>query len=103
MDCCTVVGAGAVILYALHWLLMEALERRAVAKRRQAEEAAWPAQQAAWERAQQAQQEAWERAQQALALTCRRCQALAPPIPGTGNRYRCLECGNQFAAARHKQ
>lgn len=34
------------------------------------------------------------------ALSCRQCRRLAPPILGTGNRYRC-ECGNQFAGARH--
>jgi len=48
-------------------------------------------------------QAAWEFAQKTLALTCRRCQALAPPIPDTGNRYRCPSCGNQFAGARHSQ
>jgi hypothetical protein len=37
----------------------------------------------------------------ALALTCRRCGQVAPPIQGTGNRYRCDACGNQFAGARH--
>lgn len=36
-----------------------------------------------------------------LALTCRRCRSLAPPIPGTGNRYKCGKCANQFAGARH--
>lgn len=36
-----------------------------------------------------------------MALTCRRCQNLAMPIPETRNRYRCEHCGNQFAAARH--
>ncbi len=35
-----------------------------------------------------------------LAITCRRCRALAYPIEGTKNRYRC-SCGNQFANARH--
>jgi tRNA(Ile2) C34 agmatinyltransferase TiaS len=34
-------------------------------------------------------------------LTCRRCNQLASPIGGTGNRYRCDKCGRQFAAARH--
>lgn len=34
-------------------------------------------------------------------LTCRRCNQLASPITGTGNRYRCDKCGRQFAAARH--
>jgi transposase-like protein len=34
-------------------------------------------------------------------LTCRRCNGLASPISGTRNRYRCDECGRQFAAARH--
>ena len=52
----------------------------------------------------QAQAEAaWQAAQANMALTCRRCRALARPIPGTGNRYRCGICGNQFAAARHRQ
>jgi hypothetical protein len=34
-------------------------------------------------------------------LTCRRCKGLASPIGGTGNRYRCDNCGNQFAGAQH--
>jgi len=37
-----------------------------------------------------------------LALTCCRCGKIAPPILGTGNRYRCGECGNQFAGAAHR-
>ncbi len=36
-----------------------------------------------------------------FALTCRKCGKLAYPLLDTGNRYRCYECGNQFAAARH--
>ena len=43
----------------------------------------------------------WETALRNLALTCRRCQALAPPIPRTENRYKCPQCGNQFAGAGH--
>jgi transposase-like protein len=34
-------------------------------------------------------------------LTCRKCGALAQPISGTRNRYRCPGCGKQFAAAKH--
>jgi len=34
-------------------------------------------------------------------VTCRHCHALAHPISGTGNRYRCDRCGNQFPGARH--
>jgi hypothetical protein len=37
-----------------------------------------------------------------LALTCRRCGEIAPPIPRTRNRYRCGGCGNQFAGAAHR-
>ena len=48
-------------------------------------------------------QEDWDRNQSRLALTCRRCEALSPPIPKTQNRYRCEKCGHQFAAARHGQ
>jgi len=36
-----------------------------------------------------------------LALTCEKCDELAEPIEGTGNRYRCEHCGNQFAGAHH--
>jgi hypothetical protein len=36
-----------------------------------------------------------------LALTCPACGKLAPPIPGTANRYRCPDCGHQFAADPH--
>jgi serine phosphatase RsbU (regulator of sigma subunit) len=46
--------------------------------------------------------EAYEHNMQALSLTCRRCGKIAPPIPGTGNRYRCGGCGNQFAGAAHR-
>ena len=34
------------------------------------------------------------------ALSCKQCRKLAPPILGTGDRYRCV-CGNQFAGAKH--
>lgn len=35
-----------------------------------------------------------------FSLTCRKCNQLAQPIEGTGNRYACA-CGQRFAAARH--
>jgi hypothetical protein len=35
-----------------------------------------------------------------FSLTCRKCNRLAQPIEGTGNRYSCV-CGQRFAAARH--
>jgi hypothetical protein len=47
------------------------------------------------------QQSAWDRAYRDQALTCRICSELAPPIPRSGNRYRCDKCGNQFAGAKH--
>lgn len=34
-------------------------------------------------------------------LTCQKCGSLARPISGTRNRYRCPQCGRQFAAAKH--
>ena len=36
-----------------------------------------------------------------LALSCEKCDKLAEPINGTGNRYRCEHCSNQFAGAHH--
>ena len=36
-----------------------------------------------------------------LALSCDKCDKLAEPIEGTGNRYRCEHCSNQFAGAHH--
>lgn len=36
-----------------------------------------------------------------FALTCRGCSALAAPILGTSNRYRCVGCGKQFTAAHN--
>ena len=47
--------------------------------------------------------EEWEVAQRRLALTCRQCNAMSPPIPETHNRYHCETCGHQFVAARHGQ
>lgn len=37
----------------------------------------------------------------ANALSCRKCPVMALPIANTSNRYRCIGCGNQFAAASH--
>jgi hypothetical protein len=48
-------------------------------------------------------QETWDKAQGDLALTCDRCGERSPPIPDTGNRYRCEKCNRQFAGARHNQ
>lgn len=36
-----------------------------------------------------------------FSLTCNRCGKLAEPITGSGNRYRCSACGNQFAHSWH--
>jgi len=36
-----------------------------------------------------------------FAFTCPRCQEPALPIPDTGNRYHCPDCGHQFAADPH--
>ena len=37
-----------------------------------------------------------------FALTCNGCGNLAIPIQDTDNRYRCKNCRNQFAGARHR-
>ena len=52
------------------------------------------------ERLLEAQRE-FELASRNLSLTCKICGKLASPIPDTGNRYRCADCGNQFAGATH--
>lgn len=39
------------------------------------------------------EQQRWDLAMRNLALTCRNCSGLAPPIPETNNRYRCEKCG----------
>jgi hypothetical protein len=44
--------------------------------------------------------EARRRWRRDLSLTCPGCGALAGPIAGTADRYRC-DCGRQFAGARH--
>jgi hypothetical protein len=36
-----------------------------------------------------------------LSLSCPNCGKLAPPIEDTTDRYRCEECGHQFAGAPH--
>jgi hypothetical protein len=36
-----------------------------------------------------------------LSLSCGACGKLAEPIHGTGNRYRCNSCSNQFAGQAH--
>jgi hypothetical protein len=35
------------------------------------------------------------------ALSCTKCDSLSFPLLGTTNRYRCSNCGRQFAAAKH--
>ena len=37
----------------------------------------------------------------ANAMTCRSCHNLAYPVSNTRNRYRCSNCGRQFAGRRH--
>jgi transposase-like protein len=34
-------------------------------------------------------------------LSCEKCNGLSPPIHGTNNRYRCVECGRQFVNTNH--
>ena len=52
-------------------------------------------------------QNAWrQQKEEDLSVTCRFCsrgrrRALARPIAGSGNRYRCPDCGHQFWGARH--
>jgi len=36
-----------------------------------------------------------------LSLSCGSCGKLAAPINGTGNRYRCNSCSNQFVGPVH--
>jgi hypothetical protein len=36
-----------------------------------------------------------------LSLTCDHCRALAAPIQGTLDRYRCEDCSHQFVGAKH--
>lgn len=99
-----VVGIGIIIaiLYAIN-----AADARAAAEaKRLAEAESRRAAEAAAQRAAAAlleRQEEWDRMQQRLALTCLKCRSLSPPIPKSFNRYRCTKCGNQFAAAQHRQ
>ena len=34
-------------------------------------------------------------------LSCNACKKLAPPILDSGDKYRCVGCGRQFAGGRH--
>jgi tRNA(Ile2) C34 agmatinyltransferase TiaS len=52
-----------------------------------------------WRRWQKYQR--WLRMKDAMGLTCHRCHHLAEPVSGGRNRYRCPNCGRQFAGARH--
>lgn len=43
----------------------------------------------------------WEKKKAGLSLTCTHCGKLALPIRETNDRYRCDNCGRQFAGAKH--
>jgi len=83
--CVVIVGIVVWIVFAVKYDKQREVEYRESEERRQKE-----------------YEEQRAHQMKALALTCRRCRKLAPPIPGTGNRYRCNECGNQFAGAAHR-
>lgn len=43
----------------------------------------------------------WKRLMKRHALSCNRCNRLAIPVYGTGNKYECLGCGRRFTNSTH--
>ncbi len=54
-----------------------------------------------WQQAVQRRKQEAQRRLMSFGLTCPRCEDLALPLPGTGNRYRCPKCGFQFPHDAH--
>jgi hypothetical protein len=84
---------GIGIAIAVAWAISDRLARIKLQKMR----TEWEE----WEAEKEEHNRNLVRMKQELALTCRRCGKLAVPIVDTGNRYRCENCGNQFAGASH--
>lgn len=97
----TVIGAifevlGEILGCIFEWLFSESEE----SKKQAAAQAAAIAEQQAQVALLQAQI-AWDAHQIDMSLPCPKCELLAPPIPGTGTRYRCAACSHQFAGPEH--